>query len=262
MTDPKTRSLEFERDIEDASPEDVWEALATSEGLRRWFPLDARVTPGPSGTVWLSWGPGCEGEAPIHVWEPGARFGWTESHGEDAEGRPIKVAVDFYVEGRDGSTVVRLVQSGISASADWDAMYDALKDGWTYFLFNLVFYFLKHRGAERRLAWKRAATDLGRDVAWERLLGAALVAGSAGDIPSTPDGEIIIDRARPVEVVSARPGHHFAATLPDLEDSVFFVELEGHHIGFWLSTYGIDDARVSELQAALDARIEVALGDG
>lgn len=259
MTDAKTRSLEFERDIADASPEDVWEALATSEGLRRWFPLDARVTPGHSGTVWLSWGPGCEGEAPIHVWEPGARFGWTESHGEDAEGRPIKVAVDFYIEGRDGSTVVRLVQSGIGASADWDAMYDALKDGWTYFLFNLVYYFRKHRGKERRLAWKRSATDLARDVAWERLVGAALVVGN-GAAAAGSGAEILVDRARPAQVVTARPGHHFAATLPDLDDSVFFVELEGRHIGFWLSTYGIEEDRVAELQSALDARIEVALG--
>lgn len=257
MSDTRpTRSIEIEHEIHDATPQEVWEAITTAEGLRRWFPLDARVT-APDGTVWLSWGPGCEGEAPIHVWEPGSRFGWTEHHGEDAEGRPIAVAVDFHIEGREGSTVVRLVQSGIGASADWDAMYDALKDGWTYFLFNLVHYFRKHRGKERRLAWKRAATDLARDVAWDRLVGAALVAGN-GAVGSATG--ILVDRARPAQVISARPGHHFAATLPDLGDSVFFVELEGHHIGFWLSTYGMDEDRVAELQSALDGRIEVALG--
>jgi uncharacterized protein YndB with AHSA1/START domain len=254
-----TRSIEIERTIDDATPDEVWDSIATSAGLRRWFPLDARVTP-PEGTVWLSWGPGCEGEAPIHVWEPGRHFGWTESHGEDPEGRPIRIAVDFYIEGRDGSTVVRLVQSGLGAGAEWDDMYDALVDGWTYFLFNLVHYFRHHRGKERRLAWKRAATDLARDTAWERLLGAALVAGNGVAAAAGSVGEVLVDRLRTAEVVSVRPGHHFAATLPDLDDSILFVELEGGHIGFWLSTYDMEADRVAELQSALDERIEVALG--
>lgn len=262
MSDTRpTRSIEIERTIDDATPEEVWEAITTAEGLRRWFPLDARVT-GPEGTVWLSWGPGSEGEAPIHVWEPGARFGWTESHGADPDGHPVRIAVDFYVEGREGSTVVRLVQSGLGAGSEWDDMYDALVDGWTYFLFNLVHYFRHHRGKDRRLAWKRAATDLARDVAWERLLGAALVAGNGVATAAGSVGEILLDRRQPAEVVSVRPGHHFAATLPDLEDSILFVELEGRHIGFWLSTYGLEEDRVAALQSKLDERIGVALGGG
>ena len=51
-----------------------------------------------------------------------------------------------------------------------------------------------------------------------------------------------------------------AATLPDLDDSILFVELEGGHVGFWLSTYSLDDETVRELQTALDARVEQALG--
>jgi uncharacterized protein YndB with AHSA1/START domain len=280
MNERKTRSIEMERTLA-ATPDDVWEALTTDEGLRRWFPLDAKVEPGVGGTVWLSWGPGCEGEAPIHIWEPGRRVGWTEDYGEDESGRPIKVAVDFHIEGRDGSTVVRLVQSGFSASSKWDDMYDALVDGWAYFMFNLAFYFLKHAGTPRRLVWKRAPTELSRDVAWDRLVGAALIgAASAGvdddaagpdhgaaeaDRASTRRGgspaeiTVVLDQEYAATVVSTREGHHFAAALPHLNDSAFFVELEGSHIGFWLSTYGIDEARVDTLQRSLDERIEVAL---
>ena len=54
--------------------------------------------------------------------------------------------------------MVRLVQSGLSADANWDEMYDALVDGWTYFLFNLAFYLARHRGKPRGMVWKRAAT--------------------------------------------------------------------------------------------------------
>lgn len=258
MTKSDTRSITLERQV-DAPPEEVWEALTTGEGLCQWFPLDARVEPGVGGSVWLSWGPGSEGEAPISIWDPPGRFGWTESYGEDAEGRPIKVQVDFHVEGRDGTTVVRLVQSGLSASSDWDEMYDALHDGWTYFLLNLAFYLHKHRGKKRKMVWRRVATDLARDAVWERLVAGALV-GVAGAGGSGQEAVLEIDQNRPAEVASAREGYHFAATIPELDDSLFFVEVEGPHVGFWLSTYGMDDDRVEALQAALDARTEKALG--
>jgi uncharacterized protein YndB with AHSA1/START domain len=76
----------------DAPLEAVWKALTQAEELTRWFPVDARVQPGPGGTIWLSWGSGAEGEAPITAWEPNRRFGWTETRG------PIKLAVDFHLE--------------------------------------------------------------------------------------------------------------------------------------------------------------------
>lgn len=255
MTRP-TRTIQLEIEIE-GSPEDAWTALTTGDGLSNWFPLDATVEPEEGGRVWLSWGPGCEGEAPIHIWEPGRRFGWTESYGDDEQGRPIRVAVDFHIEGKGGTTVVRLVQSGLSASADWDEMYDALVDGWTYFLFNLRHWFRHHRGRERQLAWKRAPTSLDREAAWRALLDAELIS------PADPDeaAEVRLDTARPAVVVSKRQGRHFAATLPELADSLYFVELEGRHIGFWLSTYALPSGEVAKLQASLDARIESALGE-
>ncbi len=252
----ETRSIELES-VVDAPAEEVWEILTTAEGLRQWFPLDASVEPTVGGTVWLSWGPGCEGKAPIHIWEPPSRMGWTESYGDDEAGRPIKVAVDFYVEARGGTTVVRLVQSGLNASSDWDEMYDALEDGWTYFLFSLAYYFLKHRGKKRTLVWKRVATELGRDALWDRLVGGALIGAVAAAGSSF---RLSLDRGYEGEIVSQRPGHYFTGTLPSLDDSVIFVEIEGPHVGFWLSTYGLADARSAELQAALDRRIEEALG--
>ncbi len=252
MSERETRSIEIEKEIA-ASPDEVWNALTTGEGLQRWFPLEARVEPGREGSVWLSWGPGCEGEAPIHVWEPGRRFGWTEHYGDDEQGRPVKVAVDFHIEGRDGSTVVRLVQSGLSADASWDEMYDALVDGWTYFMFNLEHCFAHHPGRARRMAWARVPVTLDRSAAWSRLVDARLVADNA-------EATVRLDELRPVRPVSARAGHHFAAVLPGLEESVFFVELEGAHVGFWLSTYALAPDRVQALQGALDERVEAALG--
>ena len=193
--------------------------------------------------------PGAAGEAPIHAWAPPGHLGWTEAYGEDEAGRPIEVAVDFYVEGREGTTVVRLVQSGFSASEDWDEMYDALVDGWTYFLFNLAFYFLKHRNRNRKLVWRRVATDLARDVVWESLVAGAVISGVA---ERGAQVELSLDEVRSAEVVSARKDYHFAATVPGLDDSVLFVELEGTHVGLWLSTYDAEEDRVEQLERALD----------
>ncbi len=253
-----TRSIVVEREIA-APPEDVWTALTTPEGLRQWFPLDARVEPGEGGSIWLSWGPGAAGEAPIHAWAPPRHLGWTEAYGEDEAGRPIEVAVDFYVEDREGTTVVRLVQSGFSASEEWDEMYDALVDGWTYFLFNLAFYFLKHRNRNRKLVWRRVATDLARDVVWESLVAGAVISGVA---ERGAQVELSLDEVRSAEVVSARKDYHFAATVPGLDDSVLFVELEGKHVGLWLSTYDAEEDRVEQLERALDDRVAATLGAG
>lgn len=265
MSEREERSIEVEVTV-DAPPREVWEALTTGAGLRRWFPLDARVEPGEGGEVWLSWGPGMEASAPIHIWDPPRRFGWSETYGEDEAGRPVKVAVDFHVEGRGGMTVVRVTQSGFSASAEWDDMYDAIQDGWRYFLFNLGFWFREHRGIDRDMVWRRFATDLSRDAVWDRLTSGGMVrldgdadgAAPAAGAPLT----ISLDRPLPGTIVSARPGHHLVAELPELERSLLFVELEGKHVGVWLGTYGLPATRVAALQSALDERIDQTFGSG
>jgi uncharacterized protein YndB with AHSA1/START domain len=60
----------------DAPVEEVWKALTDPKELVRWFPLEARVTPGKDGSIFLSWGPDCEGEGKIVAWEPGRRLAW------------------------------------------------------------------------------------------------------------------------------------------------------------------------------------------
>lgn len=45
----KERRIEKEIEI-NAPLEDVWKALTDANELARWFPLEARVTPGPGGT--------------------------------------------------------------------------------------------------------------------------------------------------------------------------------------------------------------------
>lgn len=238
----------------DAPPEVVWRALTEAEELRRWFPLDARVMPGEGGRVWLSWGPGVEGEAPIHIWEPPRRFGWTEGQ----EGQPGALAVDFHVEGRGGRTVVRLVHSGFGASADWDDYYDAVEGGWTYFLFNLRWHLERHRDTPRDLVWVRRPTTRTVEEVWGALLGAeGLGVMEKGLEPEEETYRLSLPDVGRLEgrTVFVRAPRNFAGTIPELGDALLFIEMEmggeRWHCGVWLSTWGLTGERVAELRRAL-----------
>ena len=82
-TKEKPRIVEMEITL-DAPPEEVWQALTDPEVLTRWFPLEAKVEPGPGGSIFLGWGPEIQGASGIQVWEPGKRLkvAWFE------QGRP------------------------------------------------------------------------------------------------------------------------------------------------------------------------------
>ena len=188
------------------------------------------------------------------MWDPPRRFGWTESYGTDEEGRPIEVAVDFIMEALRGRTVVRLVHSGFPASTDREEMFDATRDGWRYFLFNLGFYFRHHAGRDRTMVWRRHPVELDRAETWTRLEAAGLVHGDGSDGPVRLGGE------HPARHVSFRRERHYAAVLPDLGHALWFVELEGRHVGFWFSLYDTRDVDPERLQTALDARVAAVLG--
>ena len=92
------------------------------------------------------------------------------------------------------------------------------------------------------------ATDFARDVVWDRLLGGALVTAASGFAAGAPF-DLRLDTAHGGEIVSARPGYHFAGTLADLDGRLRVVGL---------STYGSSKEHVAALQRELDARVEVA----
>ena len=69
----RPRTIELEVPV-DASPEALWEAVATGPGLQRWFSAEAEVKPGVEGSVRVAWAPGEDWTSRIEVWEPNARL--------------------------------------------------------------------------------------------------------------------------------------------------------------------------------------------
>ncbi len=251
---PKPAERKTEKEIEIAAPvETVWKALTDPEELTRWFPLEARVTPGPGGSVWLSWGPGCEGEAPIDVWEPNRRLRWVESA---ATGRPI--AVEFTLETRGGKTIVRLVNSGFSADSEWEKeYYDSTNYGWGFMLTNLRHYLERHAGTPRLVAWPRKKVAISREEAYERLTAAPGLFAGAGLAGQRPGERYSLGAATGENfrgcVKFIVPPRGFCVTVEDLNDALFWLAIEGtpgqHEVQLWLSAYGLPQAQVAAFGA-------------
>lgn len=107
-----------------ATPEQVWDAIATGPGVDSWFMGHSEIEPGKGGTNRLEI-LGRTQESTITAWEPGRRLAF---HGDDPDDGTF-AAFEFLIEGRDGgSSVLRCVHNGTLVD-DWEAQYDGIKLG-------------------------------------------------------------------------------------------------------------------------------------
>jgi uncharacterized protein YndB with AHSA1/START domain len=121
-----------------ASPEAVWEAIATGPGVDSWFMGRTEIEGGPGGTSTMDM-LGMAARSTITAWEPGRRYATRSEPGPDG----TFMAFESIIEGRDGgSTVLRFVHSGMLGD-DWEEQYDALKIGDRMYLEQLSRY-LEH----------------------------------------------------------------------------------------------------------------------
>lgn len=252
----ETRSLSYERTI-NAPIDAVWRALADAEGLNRWFSVDARVEPGVGGKVWVSWGPGSEGESRIEIWEPNKRLRMV------VDGLPVPFAMEYFLEARGGATVLRLVNSGFGAGADWDDQYHATDGGWQYFLFNLQHYLERHAGTPRGLAYERRVLTRPGDEVRRALIAALGLPAGAEPAAGAPIALDLGGERLTGTLVQSSPPEHLCTALPGLNDATLFFELEPgqtkRQLGSYLSTYGLPAARVEALRRQLATFLDTVL---
>ncbi|HEY3211374.1 MAG TPA: SRPBCC domain-containing protein [Actinomycetota bacterium] len=163
--------FEVRKEIEvEATPEEVWEAIATGPGLDAWFMGRNEVEPGEGGKVRMTL-PAWTLESSVTVWDPPRRF--VTDTGKDEDGRLM--VFEYLIEGRDGgSTVLRFVHSGFLAGDDWETEYEALKSGDPMYIHKLAQYLKYFRGRtatpvdvygpqvpDREQAWVTFRTGLG-----------------------------------------------------------------------------------------------------
>jgi uncharacterized protein YndB with AHSA1/START domain len=263
--DAPARAFEMSLDLA-ASPEEVWRALTVAEELVRWFPVDARVTPGAGGSMMWSWGENEHWTTRIDAWEPGRllRLVQEDARPYDAEGRPVaegqaapaRIAIEFTLESHRGTTRLRLVHSGFGTGAAWDDEVEGISEGWQAELASLRHYLERHRGRDRQFRIARLSTSLSRDQAWTRLVGPGGFQVSPPDVTAGHPYDVLLPGGERISgtVALHLPRQTLAGTVRELDDGWFRIltwSAPGGGTGVWagMSTYQGEVSRVEEFKA-------------
>jgi hypothetical protein len=208
--------------------------------------------------VELSWGEDMTWPTTIEIWEPNQHLRWADEIPPGPDGAPVpKLAVDWFISTDAGQTVLRLVHSGFGEEAKWDDQIDGLAGGWKYFLWYIAMCLTRHAGVHRVMVSSRRKSAVSRQALWASIFSSGLVTLSddRARCRLTLGGQVF-DGV--VETLDAE--RRFAATVSSLSDALLFIELEGSkpdkfHVGFWLSTYGVDAATTDALQRSVTEQV-------
>lgn len=187
MTTPYV-PLRMERTFEvPGTPEQVWDAIATANGITAWFlPTDLEERPG--GAVCFHMGEDASSSGAVTGWEPPGRFAYEEPDWAALTGHEgaavTPMVTEFLVEARSGgSCVVKVVTSAFGSGADWEQeFFEDMVRHWAPFFDNLRLYLTHFPGqqvtsmsveadlpGERAAVWRAVtnavgATDVGQSV--------------------------------------------------------------------------------------------------
>ena len=182
------RSVQVEVEVP-GTPEEVWQAIATGEGVTAWFAPTEMIQgkDGEPDKVVCHMGPGMDSTATVTAWDPPRRF--AAESGDLGPNAPV-FATEWIVEARSGGTcVVRVVHSLFASTDDWDNQLESTEFGWPGFFRVLrmyLTYFRSERSAMARVMGLHVGTQ---DEAWEKLMGMLGLSGAqAGERRRTGDG--------------------------------------------------------------------------
>jgi uncharacterized protein YndB with AHSA1/START domain len=132
-TPDKPLRVEIEVEIA-ATPEQVWDAIASGEGISSWF-MPTDLEPGEGGAIVTHMG---EDSSPgsITGWDPPRRLTFEEPQWAELAGHPgalvTPLTTEFLVEARSGGTcVVRVTASAFGTGAEWE--HEFIDDMATYY---------------------------------------------------------------------------------------------------------------------------------
>jgi len=173
----------------DATPEQVWQAIATGPGIDSWF-LGRNEVDADAGVVRQSFA-GYEPAHRVTAWDPPHKFSYRS---DDPDGRTV--AYEFLIEGRDrSSTVLRMASSAFLPGDDWAAEYEAMTNGGALIFATLATYLSHFAGRTARPLtvfgpltpdWPRARAALLRALG----LSPSPAAGDRVDVPVDGIGRI------------------------------------------------------------------------
>jgi uncharacterized protein YndB with AHSA1/START domain len=197
------------------TPEQVWAAIATSNGISSWF-MPTEVEEHGGGSLLMHMGPE-EMPATITGWDPPRRFAYEEpdwARYTGHEGAEVSaLATEFLIEARSGgSCVLRVVTSAFGSGADWEhEFFDEMEKGWRPFFENLRLYLTHFPGQQVTSIAAFADVAGSADAVWSALrqeLGASRVGaevdvrgirGRVERVNAAPDpSELLVQLREPV----------------------------------------------------------------
>ena len=247
---------------------EVWKALTNAEELKRWFPLDAEVKPGPGGSIRMAWRDDFVWTFDVDVWEdekhlrlvydPAKDFtAYSEpAPAEATPGEAKLLSVDYHLEGKAGATVLRLVHSGFGVGADWDQEYDSVSRGWDSELISLRHYLEAHSGQPREVAWAKVELSEPVESAWEKITGPHALAAK-GSFKNLKEGdryevETVTGQRFSGQVQLINSPKDFSGSIENMNNGVLRVWIDRVAdrtvANLWLSTYGIAKSDVEDFE--------------
>ncbi len=193
------REFELRKEVAlDASPEQVWEAIATGPGITSWF-MPHEVEPREGGVIRVTVGDYTQ-ESTVTAWDPPRRFAVRSQQADDGSVH----AFEYLIEGRaGGSTVLRFTHSGILGE-DWEAEHDGLSQGWDMYLHTLAQYLRYFPGRTATFVAAEGPRPSGQEETWTALkrgLGLTGAVTEGDTVRLTLDGlapiEGVVDYVRP-----------------------------------------------------------------
>ena len=149
-----------------ATPDQVWQAIATGRGIDSWFMGHTQVEHGRGGTVRTTFG-GYTPESIVTVWEPLSRLSYRSDNVET--GRFIAYEFSLQPSEPDG-TLLHIVTSGFLPGNIWQQEYEAMTRDLEMFYRTLVTStHFPGRTATPITAFGPAVSDWGH--AWTVLMG-------------------------------------------------------------------------------------------
>jgi len=160
---PKDVPLRLEFSVEvPGTPEQVWEAIATADGISAWFlPTDVEEREGGAIVVHMG-----ETDSPgtITGWDPPRRLEYAEPEWAALTGHDVDsvtpLVTEFVVQAQSGGTcVVRVTSSAVGTGADWEQEFmTEMQRYWLPSFDNLRLYLAHFPG--QRATFLDVAADL------------------------------------------------------------------------------------------------------
>ncbi|HHU10034.1 MAG TPA: SRPBCC domain-containing protein [Intrasporangiaceae bacterium] len=202
--------LEFSVEVP-GTPEQVWQAIATGNGMTAWF-LPTEIEERQGGSLHISMGPDMGSDGRVTEWDPPRRLVYEEDWAALMGKEPDELSPltsEFLIEAQSGGTcVVRVTSSGFGTGADWESeFWDDMGAGWMPYFDNLRLYLSHFFGQEATQLEVMASRPANAETLWSTLSeglgvgkqGAAVeVCGATGAVERVGERQALVRLTAPV----------------------------------------------------------------